>query len=228
MYDFVTFDCYGTLVDWEGGISGAISAAARAVGFDIPPEQIMHAYLQVEATVQAAEYRSYREILAEAASRTASLLGWTVEPNDAQFLAESLPGWPAFADTNPALERLKEMGYGLGILSNVDNDLLSGTLEQITVDFDLLITAESVRSYKPAFGHFFAARQALSERSWLHAAQSYFHDVCPAYEIGIPVVWVNRNAEGPTAEARPTGEVKTLLGLVEWLEKQTSQGTVET
>ena len=107
MYDIITFDCYGTLVDWEGGISGAISEAATAAGFEIPRDRIMQAYLQVEPTIQASEFRSYREILAEAASRTAKVLGWTIEVGESGFLPDSLPGWPAFPDTNPALEQLK-------------------------------------------------------------------------------------------------------------------------
>lgn len=216
-YDVITFDCYGTLVDWEGGISSAIAEAARLVGVDIGTGQIMEAYLEVEPTIQAAEYRPYREILAEAASKTAKLLGWAVAAEEAGFLAASLTDWKPFTDTNHALERLKAAGYRLGILSNIDNDLLAGTMEQLTVDFDLIVTAESVRSYKPAHAHFLKARELLAGSSWLHAAQSYFHDVEPAHELGIPVAWVNRNGEQPTGVARPTGEVESLADLVEWL-----------
>ncbi len=220
MYEIITFDCYGTLVDWEAGISSAISEAARLAGVDVREGDVMQAYLQVEPTVQAAEYRCYREILAETASRTTRLLGWTVESEHAGFLADSLKGWSLFADTNPALEQLKADGYRLGILSNIDDDLLAGTLEHFTVDFDLLVTAESVRSYKPALAHFLKARESLAGTSWLHAAQSYFHDVRPACELGIPVVWVNRNRDEPTELMRPTGEVGSLAGLVEWLRDQ--------
>ena len=217
MYDVITFDCYGTLVDWEGGISGAIYEAARKHGRHIPRNEVMRAYLEVEPTIQATEYRSYRDILGEAAARTAELLGWSVTPEEAGFLAKSLPVWAPFADTNAALEQLKEDGYRLGILSNIDNDLLEGTLEHLTVEFDFFVTAESVRSYKPAHAHFQKARDYLSGSSWLHAAQSYFHDIVPACDLEIPAVWVNRNGEKPAGVARPTGEVPTLAGLVQWL-----------
>jgi len=95
--------------------------------------------------------------------------------------------------------------------------LLAGTLEHFSVEFDFFVTAQSVRSYKPAFAHFLKARDSLAGSSWLHAAQSYFHDILPACELDIPVVWVNRNREALTGKARPTGEVATLAGLVQWL-----------
>ena len=217
MYEFLTFDCYGTLIDWENGISEAISVAARSAGVKVRRDEIMQAYLQVEPTIQATEYRSYREILGEAAARTAKLLGWTVDPEHAGFLAESLPTWKPFADTNGALEQLKEDGYRLGISSNIDDDLLAGTLRHFSVDFDMLVTAQSVRSYKPAHAHFLKARESLSGTAWLHAAQSFFHDVSPACALDIPVVWVNRSREAPAGSACPTGEVTTLVELVEWL-----------
>ncbi len=220
MYDMITFDCYGTLIDWEGGISKAIGEAASKAGVDLQQGEIMKAYLQVEPTIQAAEYRSYRAILGEAAAKTAAVLGWTLHQDNAGFLADSLPSWEPFADTNSALEQLADMGYRLGILSNIDDDLLDGTLEHITVDFDMFVTAQMVRSYKPAHAHFSRAREQLADASWLHAAQSYFHDVRPAYDLNIPVVWVNRNGDAPTSDARPTGEVETLAGLVGWLKNR--------
>lgn len=220
MYDIITFDCYGTLIDWEGGICGALSESAKSVGFDVPRDEVMRAYLEVEPTIQAEKYRSYRDILGDAASETAQKLGWTVEPEKPGFLADSLTGWTPFADTNQALEQLKEDGYRLGILSNIDNDLLAGTLEHLTVEFEFLITAESVRSYKPAHEHFLKAREYVEDSSWLHAAQSYFHDIVPACALGIPVVWVNRNGDAPAGVDRPTGEVPTLSGLVHWLNER--------
>ena len=108
------------------------------------------------------------------------------------FLPESVPAWPVFPDTNAALEALVNGGYRLGILSNIDDDLFDATRRLFTVDFDLVVTAEQVRSYKPAAGHFDVARSDLGTTSWLHAAQSYFHDVVPARTHGIPVVWINR------------------------------------
>ncbi len=167
--------------------------------------------------MQAGPYRPYREVLEEVARETARRLNWPLAPDRARFLPESLPGWKPFSDTNPALERLKAAGYRLGILSNIDDDLLAGTLRRFTVAFDVLVTAEQVRSYKPAHAHFIRARELAGTAGWLHVAQSYFHDIEPACTLGIPVVWVNRKREPPSGSARPTAEVATLEGLVEWL-----------
>lgn len=180
-------------------------------------EAILQVYHEVEPTVQAGEYRRYREVLAKVASSCASRLGWSLAPNRAAFLAESVRNWPPFPDTNPALEVLRKLGYRLGVLSNIDDDLLAGTLEHFSVEFDLVVTAEQVRSYKPAHPHFVAARDRLRGQRWLHAAQSYFHDIVPARELDIPVVWVNRKGESPSGDARPDGEVASLESLGKWL-----------
>ena len=218
-YHTITFDCYGTLIDWEGGISEAFLAAAGAAGVTLERAAVLAAYAQVEPAVEAGAFRSYREVLTETAAEVARRLGWRLAPGAARFLAESLPAWKPFADTAPALQELRNAGYALGILSNVDDDLLAGTLRHLPVSFDLLITAQQVKSYKPAAGHFVATQQRLRGRRWLHAAQSYFHDVAPAVALGIPVVWVNRKGERPAGAARPDAEVPDLDGLVEWLER---------
>jgi len=216
-YDIVTFDCYGTLIDWETGISEAIAAAAREDGVLLGRDQIVRTYHEVEPTVEAAEYRSYREVLRDTAIGVAQRLGWDLAAEQARFLADSLSGWPAFADTNAALEQMKAIGYKLGILSNVDDDILGLTLSHFEVEFDLVVTAEQVRSYKPAHGHFQRARNLIGDERWLHAAQSYFHDIEPACELGIPVAWVNRKAETPWGEARADSEVATLHELADLL-----------
>jgi 2-haloalkanoic acid dehalogenase type II len=202
-YDVITFDCYGTLIDWESGIAAAFHDA----GVSRPREELLRAYAEAERNVEREHYRSYREVLTEAAARVAG--------RDGAFLAESLPRWQPFPDTNPALERLRNAGYTLGILSNVDDDLLAATRRHFTVDFDLIVTAQQVRSYKPAHGHFDAARAAIGRQRWLHAAQSNFHDIAPATELGIPNAWVNRHAE--TGGVRPTYEVRDMAGLAELL-----------
>ena len=212
-YDIVTFDCYGTLIDWETGISAAITAAAREDGVFLGRDQIVRAYHQVEPTVEAAEYRPYKEVLRDTAIGVAKRLGWDLAPEQARFLADSLAEWPAFSDTNAALEQMKANGYKLGILSNVDDDLLRMTLDHFEIEFDLLVTAEQVRSYKPAHGHFLRAREVIGDVGWLHAAQSYFHDIEPACDLGIPVTWVNRKAETPWGEARADSEVATMQEL---------------
>jgi 2-haloacid dehalogenase/putative hydrolase of the HAD superfamily len=217
-YDVITFDCYGTLIDWDRGIAEALVTAARAAGVTLDPGPALAAYHEVEPTVQAGAYRPYREVLAEVAHTVASRLGWTLDTDAAWRFAESLPGWPPFPDTNGALERLAAAGYRLGILSNVDDDLLRGTIGHFTAPIDLIVTAEQVRSYKPAHGHFMAARERIGGLRWLHAAESHFHDVIPATALGIPVVWVNRTgAPLPPLGPAPLAEVATLAEFADWL-----------
>jgi len=197
LYDVVTFDCYGTLVDWEGGIGSAFDAAAAQAGIKLARNEVLARYAELEPRVQSETYRSYAWVLQETAHRVAHSFGWELSEESSAFLPKSLPGWSPFADTNPSLKRLVDAGYALGILSNVDNALLAETRRHLQADFEILITAQQVGSYKPAHGHFETARQRIGDRRWLHAAQSYFHDVVPAVELGIPVAWINRKVELP-------------------------------
>lgn len=216
----LTFDCYGTLIDWESGIAGAFADAATRAGRSAPERQaVLHAYADAEAAVEAGPYRPYRDVLAAAASRTARTLGWQLGDAEARFLAESLPSWAPFPDTNPALERLAAC-FRLGILSNVDDDLLAATRRHFPVEWDLLVTAEAVRSYKPAHAHWVEARRRLgaAARDWMHVAQSHYHDVVPVVELGLPVVWVNRTGVRLDASApRPDHEVRTLADAADLL-----------
>ncbi|MHC4094162.1 MAG: HAD-IA family hydrolase [Planctomycetota bacterium] len=218
-WDTVSFDCYGTLVDWETGITDAFKAAAARDGLELEPADIIAAYHQVEPAVQADVYRSYREVLGEVALRVADRLDWQLAPDEAAFLADSLPDWPVFADTRPALQRLKSR-FRIAILSNVDDDLLAGTIARIGVDFDWTVTAQQIRSYKPAHGHFLEAlRRVEGDRDrLLHAAQSLFHDIRPASQLGISAVWVDRKAEGLGEEdLGPVRVVRNLTDLADWL-----------
>jgi 2-haloalkanoic acid dehalogenase type II len=217
-WDVITLDCYGTLVDWRGGIARAFREAAERDGITIGDVSVLAIYNEVEPIVEAERYRSYRDVLTESARRVAVRLGWPLSDGRATFLAESLPDWTPFADTNAALERLVGAGYRLGILSNTDDDLIAATRRHLTVPFDMVITAQQVRSYKPGHAHFEAARERLRGRRWLHAAQSYFHDVVPAVALGIPVAWINRLGEA----VRPGGpipdrEFTNLAALADWL-----------
>jgi 2-haloacid dehalogenase/putative hydrolase of the HAD superfamily len=211
-FDVVTFDCYGTLIDWEGGIADAFAREARRRHRAAPREDVLAAYHAVEPEIEGGAYRPYREVLVRAAERVARRLGWGEV--DGAFLAESLPSWLAFPDTNPALERLEKAGLRLGILSNVDDDLLAGTRRNLSARFDPIVTAQQVRSYKPAPGHFEEARRRLPAGArWLHAAQSYFHDVVPSKALGIPIAWINRKAEAAGAAGPPDFEFRDLAGL---------------
>jgi 2-haloalkanoic acid dehalogenase type II len=201
-FDVITFDCYGTLIDWESGIRAAFAAA----GLD--GENALRAYAKIEPAVEHEKYRSYRDVLKETAARIAP----RVKTN---FLADSLPSWKPFRDTNPALERLRHSGIRLGILSNVDDDLIAETRKHFTVDFELVITAQQVRSYKPGHAHFLTARQRIGDAKWLHAAQSNFHDIVPANALGIANAWINRHAETALAGGAPTFEFRDLTGLAD-------------
>jgi len=218
-YDVITFDCYGTLVDWESGITDALTALALRAGATIDPGAALAAYMEIEPVVEAEAFASYRAVLSETSHRVAQRLGWRIAPQDSAFLPDSLPGWPVFGDTRTSLRRLAEAGYRLGILSNVDEDLLAATRRtlDVPVETDLVVTAQAVGSYKPAHGHFLEARRRIGASSWLHAAQSWFHDVVPAVELGIPVAWVNRNRENRRNGLRPDLEVDSVSGLADIL-----------
>jgi 2-haloacid dehalogenase/putative hydrolase of the HAD superfamily len=216
-FDVVTFDCYGTLIDWEAGMIEAFQAAAAADGRRFEPADVLRVLFETRAGAAAGPYQRYREILTDAAMRAGAALGWPISRERAAFFAESLPRWRPFPDTNDALKRLGAAGYELGILSNVDDDLLAGTRRHLGVSFSWLVTAESIRSYKPAPGHFTTARERIGGRRWLHAAQSYFHDVAPAVSHGIPVAWINRKGEPPAGDARPAREFRSLTELADWL-----------
>jgi 2-haloalkanoic acid dehalogenase type II len=216
-YDIVTFDCYGTLIDWEAGIAEAFAAAAARLRAPVDVRAALRLYADIEPAVQTERYRSYREVLTESARRIAARLGWALPGARAGFLADSLPYWRPFPDTNPGLRRLIAAGYRLGILSNVDDDLLVWTRRQLAAPFDVVVTAEQVGSYKPAPGHFLEARARIGDRRWLHAAQSYFHDVAPARAAEIPVAWVNRKGEAAREAGRPDLEVRTVLELASGL-----------
>jgi len=217
--EIITFDCYGTLIDWNGGISAALLAEAARQGRDADGSTILAAYHAAEPRVQAEEYRPYREILTLLETEVAAELGWD-PPASPGYLADSLPSWPLFDDTNPSLRRLMAAGFRLGILSNIDDDLLAGTRAHFDVDFDLLVTAEQVRGYKPGPTHFERALAAVDgDRDRLvHAAQSHYHDVEPARALDIRTVWVNRLAEPvPSGGAQPDADLPGLAAAVDWI-----------
>lgn len=209
----VTFDCYGTLIDWESGIVEACQTEARRAGVTLGAQTIVEAHARIEPAVQREQYLPYRAVLTETGRRMAEMLGWPLPAERTGFLAESLASWRPFPDTNPSLERLADAGIRLGILSNIDDDLLAMTRRHLTVDFALVITAERMRSYKPAHAHFLAAREVIASDEWLHAAQSNFHDIVPCNELGIRSAWVNRHQSKPLPGGVPSFEVRHLAEL---------------
>jgi 2-haloalkanoic acid dehalogenase type II len=214
-FDIITFDCYGTLIDWESGIADAFLETAQKDGIVLQRDEVLRAYEHHEPIVEHEQYRPYRDVLAFTAHRVAQSLDWALA--DGTFLPESLPSWKPFTDTNRAFERLRTAGYRLGILSNVDDDLLAETRKHFTVDFDLIITAQQVGSYKPAPGHFVAAKERIGSAPWLHAAQSNFHDIVPVNAMGVPTAWVNRRGDTPLPGGVPTHEVRDMAGLADLL-----------
>lgn len=206
----LTFDCYGTLIDWESGISDACIQAAARDGVTLDRDAVLRIHAEVEPEIQSAGFKAYRDVLREVALGIANRSGWELAEGGASFLADSLPSWKPFPDTNAALEQLYRQGHRLGILSNIDNDLLAGTLRRLAVPFAFLVTAQDLGSYKPALAHFERAKEIAGNEEWVHVAQSYFHDVEPAVAFGVPVVWINRKGESPGGDARLNAEYATL------------------
>ena len=216
-FDLITFDCYGTLIDWESGIVHAFQAEGARDRLSFKPADIIAAYMIEEPVVESGPYKTYRAVLANTAIRVAARLNWELPVERASFLADSVARWRPFSDTNAALERLASL-YRLGILSNIDDDILSDTRRHFAVEFDLVVTAAQVKSYKPGLAHFNEAQRRAEGKRILHAAQSYFHDIAPATALGIPSAWVNRRHESiDDGGPRPAYEVATLAELADLL-----------
>lgn len=209
----LSFDCYGTLIDWEAGIGAVLSGWAREHGLDLSDEELLLAYADNEAAVERETPTAlYPDVLAIAFRRTGDSLGHPVSDEWAQALGNSVPAWPAFPDSANALERLAEH-YRLIILSNVHRDGFAGSNQHLHGDFAAIITAEDVGAYKPAENHFRALDTTLPElgverSELLHVAQSLFHDHVPAKSEGLPSVWINRRHDRPGwgATPEPPGE----------------------
>jgi 2-haloacid dehalogenase len=206
---WATFDCYGTLIDWNGGIRRELS---RVFGEDRAAERLER-YHQVEPPLQVSGERTYREVMAA----TMSALGAPAEEEDA--LALALPSWEPFPEVRQALEEARARGWKLAILSNTDRDFIEASMERIGVPFELAIVASEIGSYKPAHRHwqsFFDQVDVPHDRH-VHVAQSYFHDVVPATELGLQSVWINRHQE--RHEPTPTRELPDLSGLADTLDE---------
>ena len=216
-FDVLTFDCYGTLIDWERGLGDAFAIAARAEGVLPDRATLLAAYHEIEQSIEAERYRSYRQVLALTARRLAERFTWRLPDGEERFLPDSVPAWPPFPDTNAALARLATAGYRLAILSNVDDDLLAATRRHLDVDFEFVVTAQQVGSYKPAPAHWNAARKRIGDARWLHVAQSLFHDIVPARRLGIASAWINRKRQSPPGAERPDVEFGTLAEAADWL-----------
>jgi 2-haloacid dehalogenase len=208
---FVTFDCYGTLIDWETGAYDAFQKEADRDGFTIDKNALTPLFLSISREIQHGSYELYAEVLRRTAVRVASELGWDLEPSRSGFLPSSVPAWPPFRETNAQLERFGKK-FEMGILSNIDDKLLGSTRRHFRSDFDLVVTAQQVRSYKPDPAHFKECQRRIGGKTgWVHIASGYETDVDPCLKLKIPVIWVNRHGEQLEAgQKKPTEEVKTL------------------
>jgi len=195
-FQYLTFDCYGTLIDWRKGIEAHLGELLRKNGV-VPKKKIFPIYVKYEAEEES-ESKPYRKVLKNTAMRIASHFGMSVPEEQAEEFAESVPYWTPFSDTTETLKELGRRGYKRVILSNVDRDLLRETIQRNGLDVDGFITSEDARSYKPAVGHWkaFLERYKVSKESTLHIAQSLYHDVFPATKLGFEVAWINRYGEG--------------------------------
>ena len=218
--NFVTFDVYGTLIDWDKGVIEAFKKEAERDGFTLEdPEEVLPRFHEYQREIQSGSYELYAEVLRRVAMRIAKDLGWPLEPSRAGFLPDSVQRWMPFKETNPQLKKAAKE-YQLGLISNVDDKLLGQTRRHLPTDFDLVVTAQQVRSYKPDPAHFKeCARRIGTKKGWVHVASSYHHDVEPCLKEKVPVIWVNRKKETLEPNQRkPTAEVKTLTEAMKLLE----------
>ena len=189
-------------------------------GFDrVDEARLFELYEDEERKVEKEAYRSYHDVLTKTTLRVAKKVGWSLPIEEAGFLAKSLSSWEPFEDTNPTLVRLSQR-CKLGILSNVDENLLRGTLRHLSVPFDLIVTAEQVHAYKPDRAHFDRAREVIGwEKEWVHIAGSLYHDIGPAQRLGIKAIWMNRkHLTLPSGLAKGlVREVHSLRGLMRLL-----------
>ncbi len=226
----LTFDCYGTLMDWEQGILGAVRAILAAHGIRASDAEILKTYGELEARLEAGEYRAYRNVLEEVVRGFGQRLGFTPSDKEIRSLPGSLPQWEPFPDTRAALKRLHTK-YRLAIISNTDDDFFAATARKLQIEFDHVITAQQARSYKPSLNNFQLAmkRIGLPAGEILHVGQSIYHDVVPAKSLGLATVWVARRqvkqgiAATVPATARPDVEVPDLKTLADWALKTSAQ-----
>jgi len=208
---FVTFDVYGTLIDWETGIWDAFAAEAARDGFTIEREEVIPLFHEISRQIEGGSYELYAEVLRRTAVQIAKQLGWPLEPSRSGFLPDSVQRWLPFKETNPVLQKIAKK-YKVGLISNIDDKLLGQTRRHIPLDFDLVVTAQQVRSYKPEPAHFTeCARRMGGKRGWVHVAASHYHDVAPCVKQRVPVIWVNRHKETlDSSQKKPTAEVPNL------------------
>lgn len=206
-FEALTFDCYGTLIDWEAGLTAAFRPILAAHGVRVDDEDVLVRYAGHEAAAEAGPYLRYREVLAAGLRGVALDLGFEPTAEEVEAFAGSVVDWPAFPDSAAALSRLRER-FRLGVVTNCDDDLFAASNARLGVEFDWIVTAQQVGSYKPAEANFHAAfeRLGLPRDRILHVAQSLFHDHVAAKRLGLSTVWIDRRHDRPGAGATPPVE----------------------
>jgi 2-haloacid dehalogenase len=216
----ISFDCYGTLIDWESGMLPVLRTVLANHGQSLPEAAILELYAEFEAKAESGPYQSYRDVLQAVVRAFADRFHFAATSAEIHSLHDSVRAWPPFPDTVPALRELQKR-YKLAVISNIDDDLFAQTRKHLEVKFDGVITAQQARSYKPSINNFQLALGALaiSPDRLLHAAQSVYHDVVPARSLGISTVWVNRRSARPgigavrASAGQPDMEVPDLASL---------------
>jgi 2-haloacid dehalogenase len=203
--EVLTFDCYGTLIDWEAGIAEGLGALTRAHGLDVQAEELLATYAGHEAALEAGPYLRYREVLARACRGVSGDLGFEPADDEVAAFAGSVGAWPAFPDSAPALAALAGR-YRLAVITNCDDDLFAVSNRRLGVTFDWVVTAQQAGSYKPSHRNFELAFARIGgpRGRILHVAQSLFDDHVPARALGLRSVWINRRAGRPGSGATPT------------------------
>jgi len=216
-FEIFTFDCYGTLIDWETGILSAFHRILSSHGKEIDDGTILKLYGEFEQRSEQGAFRPYREVLESVVRQFGEKLRFTPSPEEVRSLPDSLPAWKPWPDTVSALRQLKTR-FRLAIFSNVDDDLFARTRPQLEVDFDEVVTAQQAQAYKPSLKLFELALSRIQTPAHrvLHVAQSVYHDVVPAQSLGLATVWVNRPSARPgvgavkAAKAKPDLTVSSL------------------
>ncbi|HEY3335260.1 MAG TPA: haloacid dehalogenase type II [Candidatus Limnocylindrales bacterium] len=211
-FDALTFDCYGTLIDWESGLLTAMRRVLDAHAVTAGDDDLLERYARHEAALEAGPYLRYRDVLRRALAAVAGELGVTPTRAELSSFGGSVGEWPAFPDTAGALARLQAR-FRLVVVTNCDNDLFAASSKRLGVAFDEVITAEQARSYKPSHHNFEVAferveRLGVPRERILHVAQSLFHDHVPAQALGMTTVWVNRRHDRPGTGATPAAAVR--------------------
>jgi 2-haloacid dehalogenase len=211
-FKVLTFDCYGTMIDWETGIFSALRPILTAHNQTIPDFALLELYSELELKAEQGEYLRYRDVLQSVVRGFGERLGFSPTDAEVRSLPESLANWQPFPDTVEALRKLKSR-YQLAVISNVDDDMFASTAPKLGVAFDHVITAQQAGCYKPSMRMFRLAedRMGVSREQWLHVGQSIYHDVIPAQSLGIATVWVNRPSSRPGAGAAKAASGKPEL-----------------